>query len=148
MALSAWNDSTNLAVAIPVHRHAERSGTRQGEQRLRRSRPKFRFDRYRKVDGAGSSWTNSSDLVVGGSGAGTLTIRNGGKVSNVTGGLGIYTGSTGTVTVDGVGSSWTNSGDLSVGNSGTGTLTIRKRRHGEHNTAISVTIRLDRNRDG
>ena len=47
-------------------------------------------------------------------------------MSNVTGGLGIYTGSTGTVTVDGVGSSWTNSGDLSVGNSGTGTLTIRK----------------------
>src|SRR5256885_801026 len=33
------------------------------------------------VDGAGSTWTNSSYLRVGNSGTGTLTIRNGGGVS-------------------------------------------------------------------
>ncbi|WP_441241336.1 autotransporter domain-containing protein [Tardiphaga sp. 768_D3_N2_1] len=77
------------------------------------------------VDGAGATWTNSSDLYVGNSGTGTLTIRNGGKVSNLTGDLGVNAGSTGTATVDGAGSSWTNSGDLIVGDSGTGTLTIR-----------------------
>jgi T5SS/PEP-CTERM-associated repeat protein len=77
------------------------------------------------VDGAGSAWTNSSTLNVGVAGTGTLTIQNGGTVSNAgIGLLGVYAGSTGTVTVDGAGSSWTNSGTLFVGNSGTGTLTI------------------------
>ena len=41
------------------------------------------------VDGAGSTWTNSCDLYVGDSGDGTLTIRNGGAVSNGIGSLGI-----------------------------------------------------------
>ena len=79
------------------------------------------------VDGAGSTWTNSADLTVGafGTGSGTLTIRNGGAVSNVYGILGNDVGATGVVTVDGAGSTWTNSGGLIVGNSGTGTLTIR-----------------------
>ncbi len=78
------------------------------------------------VDGVGSSWTNSGDLSVGNSGTGTLTIRNGGTVSNTgLGYLGNNAGSTGTVTVDGAGSTWTNSGDLVVGDSGTGTLTIQ-----------------------
>ena len=72
-----------------------------------------------------SSWTNSGPLVVGGSGTGTLAIRNGGKVSNVTGVLGFNAGSTGAATVDGVGSAWTNSGSLFVGYSGAGTLTIQ-----------------------
>ena len=76
------------------------------------------------VDGAGSSWTNSG-LVVGGSGTGTLAIRNGGKVSNVTGVLGFNAGSTGAATVDGVGSAWTNSGSLFVGYSGAGSCTIQ-----------------------
>jgi len=77
------------------------------------------------VDGAGSTWTNSSDFYVGHVGSGTLTIRNGGAVSNVYGFLGRYSGGTGTVTVDGAGSTWTNSADLNVGASGSGTLTIR-----------------------
>ncbi len=77
------------------------------------------------VDGAGSSWRIPATLCVGDSGAGTLTIRNGGAVSNATiGHLGFNAGSTGTVTVDGAGSSWTNSG-LVVGFRGTGTLTIQ-----------------------
>ncbi|APG12420.1 hypothetical protein BKD09_29205 [Bradyrhizobium japonicum] len=77
------------------------------------------------VDGAGSAWTNSTNLAVGNSGTGTLTIRNGGTVSSASGVLGQNFGSTGTVTVDGAGSSWTNSSDLEVGYVGAGTLTIR-----------------------
>ncbi|MCK1275130.1 autotransporter domain-containing protein [Bradyrhizobium sp. 61] len=77
------------------------------------------------VDGAGSAWTNSTNLAVGNSGTGTLTIRNGGTVSSALGVLGQNFGSTGTVTVDGAGSSWTNSSDLEVGYVGAGTLTIR-----------------------
>ncbi|MGX5799737.1 autotransporter domain-containing protein [Bradyrhizobium sp. Arg314] len=74
------------------------------------------------VDGAGSSWTNSGDLVVGYLGTGTLTIQNGGKVSNSSGFIGYGSSSTGIVTVDG--SSWTNSRNLYVGYFGTGTLMI------------------------
>ena len=37
------------------------------------------------VDGAGSTWGNSADLTIGNLGAGTLTISNGGKVSNTMG---------------------------------------------------------------
>ena len=78
------------------------------------------------VDGAGSTWTNSSGAVVGYYGSGTLTITNGGAVSD--GGVGDtdYLGwySSGTATVDGAGSRWTDKGDLSLGNAGSGTLTI------------------------
>jgi T5SS/PEP-CTERM-associated repeat protein/autotransporter-associated beta strand protein len=77
------------------------------------------------VSGAGSSWTNSGALAVGYGGTGTLTIQNGGAVSNSIGDIGYNPGSTGTVTVSGAGSSWTNSSDLSVGYGGTGTLTIQ-----------------------
>ena len=76
------------------------------------------------VDGAGSSWTNSANLILGDTGAGTLTVQNGGKVSNVIGLLGSNAGSAGTATVDGAGSSWSSSGGLFVGSSGIGMLTI------------------------
>ncbi|PJG52832.1 autotransporter outer membrane beta-barrel domain-containing protein [Bradyrhizobium forestalis] len=77
------------------------------------------------VDGAGSSWTDGANLFVGQSGTGTLTISNGGAVSNgADGHIGANAGATGTVTVAGAGSSWTNAGTLSVGEAGTGTLTI------------------------
>ena len=77
------------------------------------------------VDGAGSIWTNSSRFWVGISGTGSLSITNGGVVSNAgSGDLGGSTTGSGTVTVNGTGSSWTNSGDLTVGNNGTGSLTI------------------------
>jgi hypothetical protein len=42
------------------------------------------------------------------SGTGTLSVQNGGTVSNATNGeIGVNAGSTGTVTVTGAGSSWT-----------------------------------------
>ena len=62
------------------------------------------------VSGAGSSWTNIGNLVVGGLGTGTLTIQNGGVVNSSGGGsVGLSAGSTGTVTVTGPGSTWNNS---------------------------------------
>jgi T5SS/PEP-CTERM-associated repeat protein len=83
------------------------------------------------VDGAGSTWTNCSDLYVGFYGSGKLAITNGGDVSNTVGHVGSAGGSSGLVTVDGAGSVWTNSSDLYVGgdasywySGGTGTLNI------------------------
>ena len=67
------------------------------------------------VDGAGSTWTNNSDLYVGYGGVGTLNITGGGAVSNCAGYIGYS--SAGAVTVDGEGSTWTNSGELFVGGS-------------------------------
>ncbi len=77
------------------------------------------------VTGAGSTWTNSSFLIVGDiAGTGTLTIANGGAVSSAGGSVGVGA-SHGTVTVTGAGSTWTNSSALVVGDTGgTGTLTI------------------------
>ncbi|WP_280821347.1 autotransporter domain-containing protein [Pseudaminobacter soli (ex Li et al. 2025)] len=81
------------------------------------------------ASGNASTWVNSDYLSVGSAGTGTLTIVDGGKVSNTNGYIGDASGSTGTVTVSGAdasgnGSTWTNSGILAVGASGTGTLTI------------------------
>ena len=76
------------------------------------------------VDGAGSKWTiNLANLTIGDSGSGTLSITNGGAVSNSFGAIGYYSGSTGAVTVSGTGSTWTNS-QIDVGLGGTGTLNI------------------------
>ncbi|TPQ36843.1 autotransporter domain-containing protein [Bradyrhizobium guangdongense] len=92
------------------------------------------------VDGAGSTWTNSSDLTVGVSGTGTLTIRNGGSVSDASGFIGNFPLSTGsTVTVDGAGSTWTNSSNLVVGIGGAGTLTVQ---NGGSVSAPNVSIAL------
>ncbi len=40
------------------------------------------------VSGAGSTWTNTGTIVVGGLGTGTLTIQNGGTVNSGGGGSG------------------------------------------------------------
>ena len=94
------------------------------------------------VTGAGSSWTNLGLLSVGTSGTGTLTIANGGVVSNggASGFIAYTNGSQGTVIVTGPGSTWNISptdpnGGLRVGGSslssgflppgpGTGSLTV------------------------
>ncbi|MFN3932581.1 MAG: beta strand repeat-containing protein, partial [Brevundimonas sp.] len=76
------------------------------------------------VMGAGSTWTNSTELYVGLNGGGTLAIADGGAVSSAQGFVGNNAGSTGDVTVMGAGSTWTNSGGLAVGHVGGGTLTI------------------------
>ena len=84
------------------------------------------------VSGAGSSWTNVNDVVVGGLGTGTLIIQDGGTAENDTtassagGSVGKSAGSTGTVIVTGPGSSWINGpqGGLNIGSFGTGTLAV------------------------
>ncbi len=77
------------------------------------------------VDGAGSTWTISDNLLVGQLGSGTLSIANGGTVSNGYGCIGYGSaGGTGVATVDGAGSTWTNSNSLYVGYAGSGTLNI------------------------
>jgi len=55
---------------------------------------------------------------------GTLTIENGGSVSNTRGYVGVGYASVGAVTVTGTGSTWSNSDVLYIGYEGTGTLTI------------------------
>jgi fibronectin-binding autotransporter adhesin len=85
------------------------------------------------VKGSGSLWAcngNGGVMSVGYSGAGTLSITDGGRVTSDLGFLGNASGSSGVVTVDGPGSTWTNTGDLCVGvrrgsfSSTNGTLTI------------------------
>jgi len=78
------------------------------------------------IDGAGSSWTNATDFRVGNNGSGTLTIQNGGQLSNTTQGyIAVGAASNSTATVNGTGSSWTSGSFLSVGYGGTGTLNIQ-----------------------
>jgi T5SS/PEP-CTERM-associated repeat protein len=76
------------------------------------------------VRGAGSSWTNGTNLRVGHNGTGTLRIEDGGHVSNLYGVVGDFAGSSGTALVSGAGSTWTNSANLIVAHSSTGALTI------------------------
>ena len=94
------------------------------------------------VDGTGSTWTNTGDLIVGNNGTGELTIQNGGVVSNTDGLIGNNSGSTGKVTVDGAGSSWTYGGSLIVGNSGDGELVISNGGHVSYSssTQFATTI--------
>jgi len=76
------------------------------------------------VSGAGSTWTNSRNLIVGYAGTATLSIEHGGKVTSAYGNIARLNGSVGTATVTGAGSTWTDSGDLLVGMEGDGTLNI------------------------
>lgn len=78
------------------------------------------------VTGAGSTWTNSEMLFVGGQGNGVMIVENGGAAFNTTSFIGSQDGSTGAVTVTGESSTWTNSVNLWVGQSGEGTLTVEE----------------------
>jgi fibronectin-binding autotransporter adhesin len=76
------------------------------------------------ITGAGSMWTNSSAIRVGGSGHGTLRVEAGGQVGSDSGYLGDDAGSMGTATITGPASKWTNSGQLFVGLFGSGALRV------------------------
>ncbi len=78
------------------------------------------------VDGGGSTWGSSGELIVADQGNGTLTITNGGEVTSAGGCVAWDTHANGLVTVSGAGSTWdTGGGNLDVGEYGTGTLEIR-----------------------
>lgn len=76
------------------------------------------------VTGSGSIWTNSQDLTIGDSGAGTLIISNGGTVNSASGYISNDSSAFGEVIVTGANSLWSNSTDVSVGEAGVGALTI------------------------
>lgn len=76
------------------------------------------------VSGTGSQWNTNGFLRVGQTGNGTLTISNGGIVSNVLGYVGYDSAGVGSVVVNGATSRWNNTGALAVGQAGKGTLSI------------------------
>ncbi len=77
------------------------------------------------VSGPGSQWNNSSNLIVGYSGDGTLNVTAGGAVSNNSySAIGYHFGSISVATVSGSDSHWSNLGSLYVGRSGDGRLNV------------------------
>ena len=78
------------------------------------------------VEGAGSLWTNTTNnLIVGGGGNGSLTIRDGGAMTNAGNVfVGSDFGANGAVTVQGAGARWFNDGFLFIGDEGRGTFSI------------------------
>ena len=81
------------------------------------------------ITGTESQWNNNDfSLFVGFNGTGTLSIEDGGLVSNASDGvIGTFSGSSGTAIVTGAESQWNNDGSLTVGSSGTGTLNVENR---------------------
>ena len=79
------------------------------------------------VAGAASTWTNSSDLIVGfqSGAANTLNVQNGGVVNSVRGFVGDDVAGVGTVNVTGVGSRWNGGSEVRIGNFGKGTLNLQ-----------------------
>ncbi len=78
------------------------------------------------VNGAGSAWNCGYYLYVGYYGDGTLSITNGGSVTNGTSYIGCASGATASAIVNGANSAWINTGDFYVGgpSGGAGTLSI------------------------
>lgn len=70
------------------------------------------------VDGAGSQWTTTNQLVVGAHGHGDLYVKDGGAVVSTIGDLGREVAGKGSVTVFGANSTWANTSTLTVGNRG------------------------------
>ena len=96
------------------------------------------------MDGTSSTLSAGGQLTVGNLGTGTLSVTNGGAVSNPDDGrIGDNAGSTGTATVDGVGSTWTNSGFLRVGDLGTATLNITNGGSASANGLLIVASEAD-----
>jgi len=77
--------------------------------------------------GTQSTWSNSGDLTIGAQGRATLTIENGGVVSNSSGIIGQEGTGVGEVIVAGADSRWINSDRLTIGSDGTGRLRVADR---------------------
>lgn len=76
------------------------------------------------VSGAGSGFAVAGALTVGQTGAGTLSISQGGTVGAASATLGAGTGADGLLSVQGSGSSFSVSGQVQVGGGGTGELDV------------------------
>lgn len=93
------------------------------------------------VSGAGSTWTNSKDLLLGVFGVGKLDVLQGAHVDNQDASVGHISG-LGQVSVSGAGSVWTNATELVVGNGGVGSLTIEDKgrvRSADATVALNTT---------
>lgn len=92
------------------------------------------------VDGPGSQFTGSTQMVVGGSGDGTVQISNGGRM-DIAGSVVIaeQVGSTGTVSVNGTGSEW-HSTYLRVGANGDAQFNVANGATARVDTAIDVGL--------
>ncbi|USI76494.1 autotransporter-associated beta strand repeat-containing protein [Sphingopyxis sp. USTB-05] len=100
------------------------------------------------ANGNASTWTGTSDIVIGEFGGGTLNITAGGQVGTQSGWIGSNVGGQGIVNVSGVGangvaSTWTNAGDVRVGYDGNGTLNIT-----DGGKVVSVGGQIGANSDG
>ncbi|MEZ0275876.1 MAG: beta strand repeat-containing protein, partial [Roseimicrobium sp.] len=77
------------------------------------------------VDGVGSQWTMTEELNVGGFGSGSLTIRNGGYVSNGFASVGSVSELASSVLVEGAGSQWITTGAMKINGGGPATVTVQ-----------------------
>ena len=87
-----------------------------------------------------ASWTLNNLLYIGNTGVGTMSITDGGTVTNTgRGSIGESTSAVGTVTISGNASSWTIvNGNLAIGFNGKGTLLIDT--GGKMSVGTSATI--------
>lgn len=78
------------------------------------------------IPGSIPNWDlgSSATLQIGDTGTGTMTVEEGGTVSNGYGFIGTGAGANGMVVITGSNSVWTNASQLAVGHEGTGMLTI------------------------
>jgi len=79
---------------------------------------------FAAVSGAGASWTNTGNLVVGLQGSGLVNVTAQGQLASDQGYIGAEAGSAGGVNVSGAGSQWSNAQELFVGYRGVGTLKV------------------------
>ncbi|HEY4299481.1 MAG TPA: PEP-CTERM sorting domain-containing protein [Candidatus Didemnitutus sp.] len=84
------------------------------------------------VDGVGSVWDNTTNLHVGDSTNGSLSLTNGGVANSAYGYLGTFGTGAGTVDIDGAGSAWNLSSELYIGYSGSGIFLV------DHGGAVDV----------
>lgn len=98
------------------------------------------------VEGTGSSLTSQDQLRVGQSGAGSLTIRDGGTVTAGRTYIGTLASSHGTVTVEGAGSILASQDEMRVGGNGTGMMTVQN--GGKATSAEDFYIAVSDNAEG
>ncbi len=84
-----------------------------------------------------SSWINTADVIIGNNGAGTLSVEDGGQVSNTFGTMAKEAGSKAAVTVTGNDSAWINSDTLYIGLRGTGALSVEDGGYVSNATGLS-----------
>ncbi|MCF7674401.1 MAG: hypothetical protein K9M97_03600 [Akkermansiaceae bacterium] len=83
------------------------------------------------IDGSGSLWTSSGNIYVGRYANATVSLTNGGSISQPLGGFyaGYFAGTDGSISIDGTNSSWTLNNTLNLALSGSGSLDLTNGGH-------------------